>query len=139
VSRTNHDPKRKRRTTGCRRRRSTRRATALLVCIFVVAVTTVLVVTMVDSQMLQMTAQRNTVDYERALYLAGPGVHHALAQLEEAGGAFEPFSLGPIEFPSGSGNTYQADAVEVGDDIVITASGTTGDVTRHVAVTVATQ
>lgn len=119
--------------------RPARRATALLVCIFVVAVTTVLVVTMVDSQMLQMTAQRNTVDYERALYLAGSGAHHALAQMEESGEAFAPFSLGPIEFPAGSGNTYSADAAELDEDIVITASGTAGDVTRHLQVTVSTQ
>ena len=118
------------------RSRSDRRATALLVCIFVVAISTVLVVSMIDGQMLQMTAQRHTLEYERALYLAGAGVHHALALMEDSEDPFEAFSIGPIEFPSGSGNTYEAEAVEADANVVITGTGTAGEITRYLQVTV---
>jgi type II secretory pathway component PulK len=119
------------------RQRSSRRGAALLVCIFVVAITTVLVVSMLDGQMLQMTAMRNTLEYERALYLAGAAVHHALALMQESEDPFEAFSIGPIEFPAGSGNTYEADAVDVAGEVVITGSGTSGATSRYLRVTVA--
>ena len=116
-------------------RRFPRRAAALLVCIFVVAITTVLVVSMLECQMLRMTAMRNTLEYERALYLAGAAVHHALALMQESEDPFEPFSIGPIEFPAGSGNTYRADAIGAGSNVVITGTGTSGGTSRHLRVT----
>ena len=124
--------------TGNRPRSHTapRRAVALLVVIFVMSLTTVLVVNMVDTQMLEMAALRHTQEYERALYLAGAGAHHALAVLEFSEERYEDFTIGPIEFPAGSGNTYQAAAVEIGNTIVITGTGTSGDITRRVEVTV---
>jgi len=119
------------------RRRSARRATALLVCIFVMSITTLIVVSMLDTQSLQMKALRHTQEYERSLYLAGAAVHHALAQLEDGPDLPPPFGIGPIEFPAGSGNTYSAQVVEDGDDLVITGTGTSGSVTRYLQVTVA--
>ncbi len=113
-----------------------RRGVALLLVIFVMSLTTVLVVNMVDTQMLEMTALRHTERYERALYLAGAGAHHALAVMEYSEDAYEDFTIGPIEFPAGSGNTYEAAAVESGSTIVITGTGTAGDTTRRVEVTV---
>jgi hypothetical protein len=118
------------------RTRRRRRATALLVCVFVVAVTTVIVVAMLDSQRLQLAALRHTQQYEQALYLAGAGIHHALAQLENDPEMTPPFSIGPAEFPGGSGNSYQAEVVPEGEDLVITGTGTSGTVSRHLQVTV---
>jgi len=118
------------------KRRSVRRATALLVCIFVMAITTVLVVSMIDTQTLQMTALRHTQQYERSLYLAGAAVHHALAQLEDDPNLSLPLSIGPIEFPTGSGNTYEALVTQNDDELWITATGTSGSISRHVRVTV---
>ena len=96
-------------TSGWRRRHGTRRlpprrATALLVCIFAVAIMTVIVVSMIDTQTLEMTALRHTQEYEGALYLAGAGVHHAMAILEYDPATPPPFSVGPVEFPVGSSN-----------------------------------
>jgi hypothetical protein len=112
-----------------------RRATALLICIFVMSITTLIVVTMVDTQTLQMKALRHTREYERSLYLAGAAAHHAMALLEEDFNLPPPFSVGPIEFPSGSGDSYEAQVVGSGLDLVITGTGTAGDTTRYVKVT----
>ncbi len=103
------------------------------------SITTVIVLSMIDTQTLQMTALRNTRQYEQALYLAGAAVHHAMAQIENDPGVTAPFSIGPIEFPAGSGNTYQADAVDSGGDLVITGSGTAGEVTRYLQATITQQ
>ncbi len=124
---------------GVCRRPVRRRGTALLVCIFVMAITTVIVVSMIDAQMLQMTALRNTREYEQALYLAGAAVHHAIAQVENDPTLTPPFSVGPVSFPVGSGDSYQADVVSASSDLVITGSGTSGNVTRHVQVTISQQ
>lgn len=111
-------------------RAARRRATALLVCIFVMAITTVIVLSMIDGMTLRMTALRNTQQYEQALHLAGAAVHHAIAQVEDDSDLTPPFSIGPVEFPIGSGNTYQADVVADSGDLVITGSGSSGDVSR---------
>jgi hypothetical protein len=95
-----------------------------------------MVVSMLDTQMLHMTALRHTQGYERSLYLAEAGIRHALASMQYSGESFAPFHIGPIEFPEGSGNTYEVDAVKIDFDIVVTASGTSGDITRYLSVTV---
>ena len=97
---------------------------------------TVIVVSMIDTQTLEMTALRHTQEYEGALYLAGAGVHHAMAILEYDPATPPPFSVGPVEFPVGSGNTYQAQVVPSGSDLVITGTGTSGSVTRYLEATV---
>ena len=121
---------------GTYRRSVRRRATALLVCIFAMTITTVIVLSMIDSQTLRMTALRNTQEYEQALYLAGAAVHHAIAQVEDDPTLSPPFSIGPVEFPIGSGDNYQADVVTASGDLVITGGGTSGDVTRYLQATI---
>ena len=113
------------------RRSVRRRGTALLVCIFTMSITTIIVLSMIDMQTLRMTSLRNTQQYEETLYLAGSAVHHAIAQIEDDPSLTPPFSIGPVEFPSGSGATYQADVVADSGDLVITGSGTSGEVTRY--------
>ena len=112
-----------------------RRATALLLCLFVISLVTIIVVSVVDTQMLQMTALRHTQEYERALHLASAAIHHAMALLEEDSYRSVPFTIGPVEYPVGSGNTYRADVVASGDDLLITGSGTSGNFTRYVRAT----
>jgi Tfp pilus assembly protein PilX len=121
-------------TTPCKSRR---RGAALLVCIFVIAVSTAIVVAMLEDEMLQMTALRHTRDYERALFLAGAGAHHALAELE----ADNTWRTGipSAQFPAGGSDTYSATVVDdVSGDIIVTAAGTAGGVTRTVQVTIET-
>jgi len=119
--------------------RRSRGASALLVCVFAVAITTVVVVSMIDTQTIQMTALRHTLQYEQALYLAGAAVQHAIALVENDPSLSAPFGLGPTEFPAGSGNTYQAQVAASGSDLVITGSGTSGSITRHLQATITRQ
>jgi Tfp pilus assembly protein PilX len=117
------------------RRRISRNGTALLVCLFVLAITTALVMAVLDTTTLQLTAVRNTGDYDKALYLAGAGVNHALAMLE-ADSSWRT-GIASTQFPSGSGNTYSATAVDgTGGAVVVTGTGIAGSTTRKLQVTV---
>ncbi len=114
---------------------SPRRGAALLVSIFVMCMTTLIAVAVLESERTQLTALRHTISYERALYLAGAGVHHALAELE-VDTAWRT-GVPSTEFPVGSGSTYSATVVDgVGGEVIITGIGVSGGVTRKVQVTV---
>jgi Tfp pilus assembly protein PilX len=112
-----------------------RKAAALLTAMFVMVVTSTLIVTMLDTQTLQYAAMRNTIDWDRARYLAEAGVQHALAQLE----ADIDWRTGvsATEFPAGSGNTYSATVTDgPNGTVIVTATGTAGTITRHLQSTV---
>jgi Tfp pilus assembly protein PilX len=112
-----------------------RRGAALLVCLFVLGVTTLLVLAVFDTETLQMTAIRRTLDYERATYLAGAAVHHACAEIE-ANPSWRT-GISSTEFPPGSGYTYAATAVNgTGQQVIITGTGTAGTTTRTLQVTI---
>jgi type II secretory pathway component PulK len=126
------------RRAACRsqpnRQHQARRGVSLLLCIFVMAMTTVVVVGMYQTLASEFAAIHNTTDYERALYLAGAGVHEALAELEE-----DSRWLGTIsstELPAGSGFTYSATTADGGTDtVIVTGTGTSGAYTRNLQVT----
>ena len=112
-----------------------RRGVSLLLCLFVIGITSVLIVGILDTIMIRQSAIRNSADYERALYLAGAGTHHVLAEIEQNPGWRG--SIGPIEFPRRSGNFYAASAVDgVAGRVVVSAQGTAAGVARNVQVTV---
>ncbi len=116
-------------------RRPPRRGAALLVCLFTMVVCSVIVVAMLDANTLRLSSLRNSVDYERALYLAGAAVHESLAELE--GDYTWRDGIPVTEFPAGSGNSYSATAADgIADEIVITGYGVSGTVTRTLQVTV---
>jgi type II secretory pathway component PulK len=103
--------------------------------LFVVSIITVMVVSVYELQLAQWAAVRNTSDYEKALYLAGAAVHHALAEIEDD--ADWRAGIASTEYPSGSGQTYSATVVDdTSGMVVITASGTANDVTRKLQVTI---
>ena len=112
-----------------------RRGMSLLVCLFVIGITSILLVGILQTAMVQMSAVRNTADYDRALYLAGAAVHQALAEIEA-----DQSWLGTIsstELPAGSGNTYSATTSSgTGSTVVITGVGNTATVTRNLQVTI---
>ena len=110
-----------------------RRGVALLLCLFVIALTSLLVISMLDTEVSQLSAIRNTADFERALYLAGAAVHHALARLEADFAWRGTVSEG--NYPQN--DSYSATAVDgVGGQVVITGSGVSGAATRTLQVTV---
>lgn len=108
---------------------------SMLLCLFTLSLTSMILVGMLGSQTIQLSAHRNVADYERALYLAGAGAHHALTEIEN-----NSSWLGTIpstEFPAGSGTTYSAVAVTgAGGTVVVTGTGVAGDVTRRIQVTI---
>ena len=113
--------------------RAQRRGVALLAALLVVAIASLLVVQMLTWQTAEWASERNTADYERALYLAGAGAHHALAELEA-----DPDWRGTVSegvFPLD--DSYSAIAVSgLADEVVITSTGVAGEATRRVQVTV---
>ncbi len=100
------------------------------------ALTTTIVVGLYQSLSAQLGAIHNTSDYERALYLAGAGVHEALSELED-----DSSWLGTIsstELPAGSGYTYSATSADGGSGtVIVTGTGTSGPFTRNLQVTLA--
>ena len=110
-----------------------RPATALLICLFVMTIASLAILGVLGSVTSQMAAQRNTIDYEKALYLAGAGAHHAVAELEQ-----DPsWTTGIANTPSTGSEYYSATVTPQGDDsIIITGVGVAGAVTRTIEVTV---
>jgi type II secretory pathway component PulK len=107
----------------------------LLLALFVMTVSSTLVITMIDTQTLQFSAMRNTIDWDRARYLAEAGVQHALAELEQNIDWRD--GIAAVEFPPGSGNTYGASAIDGADGtVIVSAWGTAGNVTRRLQTTV---
>jgi hypothetical protein len=109
-----------------------RKANALLVCLFVMTLASLSLLGVLNSLTSQMAARRNTVDYERALYLAGAGAHAALAELEA-----DSSWLTGISSTSFGGGTYSATVTDQGNGTrLVTGTGVSGSVTRKVQVTI---
>jgi len=96
---------------------------------FIMAFMTLMVVNVLDTTTLDMSALRNSMDYERALLLANAGIHEAAATLEAditwtgtiADGAY------PAD------DTYEAVATSLGTNTVtVVSKGVAGDITRTV-------
>jgi hypothetical protein len=96
---------------------------------FIISFMTLMVVNVLDTTTLEMAVVRNSMDYERALFLANAGVHEVAAQLEA-----NSTWLGTITdglYPAT--DTYQAVAVSGGSYTVnVTSIGVAGEVTRTV-------
>jgi Tfp pilus assembly protein PilX len=125
------------RSHGSRKRR---RGLALMLALFVMAVTSMIIITIFDTQTLQYTALRNTVDYDRARYLAEAGIQHALSTLEIDfdQGAAGGFTIPPVQFPAASGNVYQATIGPLEEDgtRTVSAQGTAGTFTRRLEIVI---
>ncbi len=112
-----------------RRRSCSRRGAALVICMFFVFIVTTLVVAIFDTETIELSAVRNSIDYERALYLANAGVHAAAAELEVA-----PTWRGTVasgSFPMD--DSYTATAVDgANHTVTVSAQGSSGGVIRTV-------
>lgn len=112
----------------CRRRlRRDRRGMALLLCLFVVFMVSSLLLSVLHTETIQYAAARNVQDYERALYLANAGIHHACAKLE----ADTSWRGAVTDGLYPADDTYQATASDgTGGNVDIVSIGVAGDVTR---------
>ncbi|MEW4561732.1 hypothetical protein AB1K70_04355 [Bremerella sp. JC770] len=118
-------------------KRPPRRGFALLLVLIVMVLTSLILAGIGNGLTTQFAAYRNTAQYDQALYLAGAGVHHAIAMIEEDNSWRG--SISNIELPPGSGNRYSVTATD-GDpgEVVVTAIGEAGDVTRRLECVVST-
>ena len=116
-----------------RRRVRARRGLTLLLCLCVISISSLAILGILNTQMAELAAVRNTNDYERAMYLAGAGIHHALTEVEQV-----PSWRGNIpatEFPPGSGATYSATvADDAGGNVLVSSVGISGTVTQKLEV-----
>ena len=112
---------------------SPQRGMALLLCLFVVFMVSSLLLSVVNTETIQYSAARNVHDYQRALYLANAGIHHACAELEA-----DVTWRGTVSDGSYPGdNTYSATASNgSGGDVDIVSVGVSGGVTRTLEATV---
>lgn len=112
---------------------STRRGAALVFCMFILTMITLMVVNVLDTTTMELSALRNSMDYERALYLANAGVHQVAATLESNSAWRGTVTDGA--YPSD--NTYTATAVDgPNSTVIVTSSGVAGDVTRNLQATI---
>ncbi len=106
-----------------------RRGVALLLCLFVILIVSVTVVSVLNTETLQYTAARHAIDYERALYLANAGVHHACAVLEDNPSWRSTVTEGT--YPNSG--SYSATAIDgTTTTVLITSTGVAGEVSRTV-------
>jgi len=98
-------------------------------CMFIVFMITLLTVNVLDTTTLDLSGLRNSMDYERALYLANAGVHAAAAELEAS-----PAWRGTItdgSYPAD--DTYTVTVVDgLAGTVDVTARGVSGAITRTV-------
>ena len=112
-------------------RRPSRDGAALVFTLLGVFMCTMLLVQILDTQTLNAAALRNTLDYQRALYLANAGVHAVAAELEA-----DPTWRGVLtEGAYPAHDTYTVSAVSGADldMVIVTASGVSGDRTRTIS------
>ncbi len=104
-----------------------------MICMFIVFIVTILTVNVLDTETLELSALRNTIDYDKALCLANAGVHHAAAELEAVSTWRGTVSEG--SYPAN--DTYTATAVDGSNNtVVITARGAAGGMIRTVTATI---
>ncbi len=115
-----------------------RRGAALMMALFVMMICSMIVITILDTQTLQFTALRNTMDYDRARYLAESGVQHSLAFLEKdyALIGIDRYDIPWTNSPD-SNSQYMADLSEgANGTVIIAAQGRSGGFTRRLEITV---
>jgi hypothetical protein len=106
----------------------------MMVVIFLMVVISGIVISTLDTTMLQYAANRNTLAWDKARYMSEAGVQHACAVLD----ANPTWRTGipSTEFPSGSGCTYSVTVVDgASNTIVVTSTGTAGGVSRKLTAT----
>jgi Tfp pilus assembly protein PilX len=115
------------------RRAGARDGAALLFTLFIVAFITLMAINVLDTTTLEMSALRNTIDYERALFLANAGVHEAAAQLETDSSWTGTITDG--SYPAD--DTYQAVVASAGTNkVTVTSIGVAGEITRTLQATI---
>lgn len=105
-------------------------------CLFVIFMVSSLVLNVLDTELLQLAASRNTIEYEQALYLANAGVHHACAELLQDDSWRSTVTDGDIP-PTSPASGYTATATDNGlGGVTILSTGYSGLGARTVEATI---
>lgn len=104
--------------------------------LFLVFMVSGMVLNILQTETLQLAATRNSIEYEKALYLANAGVHDACAQLMSDltwRGTVTEGTIPPATVLSG----YSATAADDGSgNVLVTATGYSGHGSRTVQATI---
>lgn len=112
-----------------------RRGAALLASMFVMTAVSLIVIGMLQTETVQFAALRNTVDYDRARYLAEAGMNHALSILESD--ISWRGTVAKTEFPASSGEYYTAIVTDgLNGTVQVVGIGESGTFSRTVQVVV---
>lgn len=104
-----------------------------MICMFMIFLVTILVVNVLDTETLELSAVRNAIDYEKALQLANAGVHHAAAELENLSTWRGTVTDG--SYPAN--DAYSATAVDgANHTVTITSRGVSGGITRTIVASI---
>lgn len=115
--------------------RHSRSGAALLASMFVMSAVSLIVIGILRTESIQFAALRNTIDYDRARYLAEAGMNHGISKLETD--ISWRGTIRRTEFPARSGEFYQAMAEDgVNGTVIVTGMGEAGDFSRTVQVVV---
>ncbi len=96
---------------------------------------TLMVISVLDTTTLETSALRNSMDYERALFLANAGVHEMAARLEDPATKDLRTSITDGAYPAD--DTYEATVVDDGSyRVIVTSKGVAGEVRRTVEATI---
>ena len=109
-----------------------------MMALFVMMVCSMIVITILDTQTLQFSALRNTMDYDRARYLAESGIQHSLAFIEQD---YDLIGIDKYDIPwtnaPDNNNQYMADLTEgPGGTIIVSATGRSGNFSRRLEITI---
>ncbi len=118
-------------------RSNPRQGAALLMCLFVIFMVSSLVLNVLDTELFQLAATRNTIEYEQSLYLANAGVHHACAELLQDNNWRSTVTDGVVP-PASPAAGYTATATDDGlGNVTILSTGYAGTGARTVEATIA--
>ena len=116
--------------------RCRRSGVALLMCLFMIFMVSTMVLNIVQTETLQLAATRNSLEYEKALYLANAGIHHACSELMADASWRGSVSEGTVP-PASSLDGYTATATTDSDgNVAVTSTGYAGLGSRTLEATI---
>lgn len=114
-----------------------RRSVALLISIFLMIIISSMVVLILDIEVTEMSITRNTIDLNKALYVADAGIQHSLGMLRANRTWRTGFPSPGVQFPPGSGNFYVvAIADGAGGEVIVTSTSSVRGLTKTIRATI---
>lgn len=114
-----------------------RRSVALLISMFLMIIISSMVVLILDVEVTEMSITRNTIDLNKALYVADAGIQHSLGMLRADRTWRTGFPSPGIQFPPGSGNFYVVTIADgVSGEVIVTSTSSVRGLIKTVRATI---